>query len=348
MSAPDGVQAEFAAALDVVCETPCDVSPGEPSPQGYHGDLLGPPSSRAPAARKMIRFYVDLFALADREPKGATVVEAGSGFGLGLAAIAALGGHAKGVEFVPWMAAFAARWQAALPPELGNRIDVQQGDANHLPFEDQTVDVMLCLEAISHYRRYDGFLEEAHRVLRPGGVLIVSDGNNALNPRIRRHTHRLWASHEVDPRPELARGERVDDHPWWLVERRKEIVLETEPDLDEDEAYRVALGTAGMVRTDVAKATRRYVADGIAPTATYQAGTLTVHPGHEMVLERLFDPFALAREIESRGFDVRVRGYWGGASERRVLRAANSVLAAFPPRLTMPTARAFRVVAVRR
>ena len=273
--------------------------------QGYYGDLLGPPSSRGPAARKLLRFYIDLFDLARREPKGATVVEAGSGFGLGLAAIAALGATSKGVEFVPWMADFAARWQAALPPGLGSRIDDERGDANDLPYDDGSTDVVLSLEAISHYLTYDRFLDEAHRVLRPGGVLIISDCNNALNPRIRRHTHSLWASHEVDPRPELARGERIEDHPWWLVERRKEIVLETEPGLEEDEAYRIALGTTGMVRSDVAEATRRYVADGTVPTATYQPGTLTVHPGHEMVLERLFDPFALAREIESHGFAVR-------------------------------------------
>jgi hypothetical protein len=66
-----------------------------------------------------------------------------------------------------------------------------------------------------------------------------------------------------------------------------------------------------------------------------------------MVMERLFNPFTRAREIRSLGFDVKVHGYWGGASGSPTLRAANRVLAAFSP-LTMFSARSFRIVAVKR
>ncbi len=66
-----------------------------------------------------------------------------------------------------------------------------------------------------------------------------------------------------------------------------------------------------------------------------------------MVMERLFNPYALAREIRSHGFDVTVRGYWGGASGSATLRMANRVLAALF-RLTMVTAQSFRIVAVKR
>jgi hypothetical protein len=61
-------------------------------------------------------------------------------------------------------------------------------------------------------------------------------------------------------------------------------------------------------------------------------------------MERLFDPFELGRRIERHGFRVKVRGYWGGASGRRSLRAANAMLAALTP-ITMRTARAFRIAA---
>ena len=66
-----------------------------------------------------------------------------------------------------------------------------------------------------------------------------------------------------------------------------------------------------------------------------------------MVMERLFNPFSLAREIRSHGFETRLYGYWGGASGRPIVRGANRVLAAMS-RITMPTARSFRIVATKR
>ena len=64
-------------------------------------------------------------------------------------------------------------------------------------------------------------------------------------------------------------------------------------------------------------------------------------------MERMFNPFSLAREIVGQGFDVRVEGYWGGAQGSGLLRAANRMLAA-ASRVTMPTARAFRIAAHKR
>jgi hypothetical protein len=63
----------------------------------------------------------------------------------------------------------------------------------------------------------------------------------------------------------------------------------------------------------------------------------------EMVMERLFNPFTLARELTERGFDVRLRGYWGGAGGSRIVRFADAVLRSAST-ITMPIARAFRIV----
>jgi SAM-dependent methyltransferase len=54
-------------------------------------------------------------------------------------------------------------------------LDFVQGNAQELPFPDQSFDVLVNVEASLHYPRFDLFLEEAARVLRPGGQLVYTD-----------------------------------------------------------------------------------------------------------------------------------------------------------------------------
>ena len=46
--------------------------------------------------------------------------------------------------------------------------------AEYLPFRDGFADVVLSLSAIDHYNDYLAFFSEAHRILRPGGKVLIS------------------------------------------------------------------------------------------------------------------------------------------------------------------------------
>ena len=168
-------------------------------------------------------------------------------------------------------------------------------------------------------------------MLRPGGTLIVSDGNNVRNAKIRRHTEQMWSDHESDPRS--TPPDTLADDPWQLVEHRRRIVAEAAPELDRDVVWRLALNTSGMVHGEITEAVARYLETGVEPDQPYRPGTLIVHPDQEIVIERLFDPYELADEIAAHGFTVRVRGHWGGASSRG-FQLANDVLASLG-RMTM-------------
>lgn len=55
-----------------------------------------------------------------------------------------------------------------------------------LPWDDESFDVVVCIDGIEHLERTFDFVEECHRILRPGGHLILSTPNiTALRSRWR-------------------------------------------------------------------------------------------------------------------------------------------------------------------
>ena len=55
------------------------------------------------------------------------------------------------------------------------RLSFQVGDAERLPFDDASFDVVLNVESSHCYGRFDTFLGEVRRVLRPGGHFLYAD-----------------------------------------------------------------------------------------------------------------------------------------------------------------------------
>ncbi|MEA5408767.1 methyltransferase domain-containing protein [Haloarculaceae archaeon H-GB2-1] len=54
-------------------------------------------------------------------------------------------------------------------------LDCVQGDAGTLPVADDSVDAVVVVDALHHMADATAVFEEAHRVLRPGGVLVVRE-----------------------------------------------------------------------------------------------------------------------------------------------------------------------------
>lgn len=76
--------------------------------------------------------------------------------------------HFVGLDITPAMI------EVAQSKRLSNA-DFLVGDAENLPFGDESFDAVLCSNSFHHYPNPGAFLREAYRVLRPSGKLILRD-----------------------------------------------------------------------------------------------------------------------------------------------------------------------------
>ncbi len=60
--------------------------------------------------------------------------------------------------------------------------DIRQGDLADLPWPDESFDLVVCFEALEHVQQQERVLDELVRVMRPGGILMVSSPNPRVYP----------------------------------------------------------------------------------------------------------------------------------------------------------------------
>ena len=101
-------------------------------------------------------------------------------------------------------------------PLKHNTIAFQEGDACALPFPDASFDRVLAVECIFHFPSRETFFQEACRVLKPGGLLTLSDflPSKAFAPFCRpRKPGRHNAFGSIDDRQtiDMVGNERTDD-----------------------------------------------------------------------------------------------------------------------------------------
>lgn len=126
--------------------------------------LLFGPAHRAIIARLRDRF-------GDRPT---AILDVGCGTGVFAARIRAALPRATvwGLDLVAAMLAGGrARWRAI----RGHAAPVQ-GDSERLPFPPDVFDAVTCANSFHHYPHQDRAVAEMHRVLKPGGPLLLVDG----------------------------------------------------------------------------------------------------------------------------------------------------------------------------
>jgi len=144
-------------------------------------------------------------------PAGSTVLEVGCGIGIITQLIAAQPGVAQavGVDPSPYLVEQARRRAPS------QRFEVADGRC--LPFADQTMDGVVFCTTLCHVPGPERALAEALRVLKPGGSLLVYDGDYATS------TVALHAHDPLQRCVEAAIARLVHDP--WLIRRLGQLAV---------------------------------------------------------------------------------------------------------------------------
>lgn len=108
---------------------------------------------------------------------GERMLEIGCGVG---AVLGILGQHCPGVSFAGIdLQAEQIDYARQHLSGLGVECDLRVGDAAHLPWPDQSFDQVYAVWFLEHLDRPERVLEEAYRVLKPGGRIILTETDYA-------------------------------------------------------------------------------------------------------------------------------------------------------------------------
>lgn len=146
-----------------------DGTPERFEPAQMRGELV--------AAEHLVRYHWALPLV-----RGAHVLDAGCGAAYGAALLAEAASSVVGVDIAD------AVLESARPGMPGN-VELVTADLHSLPQPDGTFDVVVCFEAIEHVPDPEPVLDELRRVLRPGGLLVLSTPNRDHYPAGNAHHH---------------------------------------------------------------------------------------------------------------------------------------------------------------
>lgn len=123
-----------------------------------HARLISLPGGRP------FSYYVDFGRLRDKD-----VLEVGCGSGFAVQLFAEAGARVTAVDLTEWAVETTRRRLDAFDLEA----EVLQGDAERLPFDDDSFDLVFSWGVIHHTSDMDRALRELVRVCRPGGQLVL-------------------------------------------------------------------------------------------------------------------------------------------------------------------------------
>jgi GT2 family glycosyltransferase/tetratricopeptide (TPR) repeat protein/SAM-dependent methyltransferase len=112
--------------------------------------------------------HLHRYLLARSLARGKDVLDVASGEGYGAALLSQVARSVVGIEVD------SATVEHATKSYQRRNLRYVAGDARSLPIATATIDIVTSFETLEHFREHELFLAEVARVLRPGGMLVIS------------------------------------------------------------------------------------------------------------------------------------------------------------------------------
>jgi SAM-dependent methyltransferase len=248
-----------------------------------------------------------------------TIVDYGCKYGLLFPLLFELGiKRAIGIEGSDLFVGFCR----ALFDDAGEKAVFEKSEAGYVPLQPETVDLVIMNEVISHIQ--PAFLpaayEEVYRILVPGGMLFVSDGNNLAYPPYVQNT--LLPLYEaLENGPDGVKAGEVIVQSCFLNQRRAAIV-QRHPGLPADQTLFLAKNTSGLWGEYFMAVIDRYVESGELIRRPFRHGVPPAYPESGVVEERGFYPEQVVYDLTALGFrcDIQDRPVRPPSEHRIVLK----------------------------
>jgi SAM-dependent methyltransferase len=254
--------------------------------------------SRLFAREAIWKSYDGLVAALPRGFAGGTAVDIGCKYGHALPVFLFRGAsHAVGVDVVDEYLDAGRRILGALYPTLR----FAKSDDGFLPLPPSSVDFVLVNEVISHVNPM--FLEnlygEIGRILKRGGQVLISDGNNIANAECRKALVELYDAWENGPSGRRTDRDTVTTS---FLDRRGNIIRARHPGLAEDKQDYLARNTSGLFGPLLDRVIDEYVGSGSLVERPFRPGVCPTNPGPGgEVMERGFYPQQVEMSLASYG-----------------------------------------------
>lgn len=177
-------------------------------------------------------------------------------------------------------------------------------DESLIPIPSDSVDCFLANEVISHINPMflESFYAEAARVLRVGGYILISDGNNLANAACRQALPPLYQAWENGPAGTKTDRDMVNES---FEERRRKIIREHHPHLSADRVEYLAVNTSGLFGRQLLRVIEDYVEGRAFVERPYRQGLVPTNPNSSgVVMERGFYPQQVEMALQSYGIEA--------------------------------------------
>jgi SAM-dependent methyltransferase len=221
------------------------------------------------------------------EAEGKDVLDLGAGFGLEALLVAIYGARRVVATEIDHDMVAVGTYLAEKVDPPATHFESKYGDGIGMEFPSASFDGVMANCVISHVRDLEGFLAEANRLLRPGGIFFLSDENNSLYLPARGRRRRGWKGMEREP-----------DGPYFVA--RRAMIGERFPGLSSNQLLEAVRRTRGLVGDDIEAGVRELLETGEVqrkPEFEYR------DPRDGQYPERELNPFWMMRKFKDAGLE---------------------------------------------
>jgi SAM-dependent methyltransferase len=242
-----------------------------------------------------VHYFYDIFQVT--EAKGARVLDIGCGFGLLSIFLGTFGAaEVNGIDLDTEKVSGCKSLLKFVDMEDGH-VKVELGDALNIGYLNETFDVIIANDVLSHVRELEKFLEELTRLLVPGGRLYVYDDNNKLFLPNLLERRRIWQKCESGPLDNLTM--RGTDEKLSYAEMREKMILDLEPDCNPSQLEYLVRQTAGMYGKEIKSALSEFKETG---KITNRKRFKYRNPITGEFPERSLNPYTISKSLRRKGF----------------------------------------------